>query len=177
MDQPFFPPGPSDIDSRVWLDAMSFANGGTRMHGPNHQHLVSTAVPPTATFSTVQPQAGPFLGSTMYTGPSLSAAAVPGQELTSSSPGNSISPAPATAKGRQVPGTFRGPFQCKWEGCRYTGSFHREADLLRHLRTLHISPAIHRCGIDNCGSVFNRKDNLRDHTRRYHSHCQPCRHC
>jgi hypothetical protein len=31
-------------------------------------------------------------------------------------------------------------FRCKWEGCRSSTNFRREGDLIRHLRTIHISP-------------------------------------
>jgi hypothetical protein len=59
-------------------------------------------------------------------------------------------------------------WQCKWEGCTYAGSFGRESDLLRHLRTKHISPGMHRCPWAKCPRVFNRKDKMREHVRQAH---------
>jgi uncharacterized Zn-finger protein len=57
---------------------------------------------------------------------------------------------------------------CKWDGCKYTGSFGREADLLRHVRTAHISPRSFVCSVSGCRKSCSRKDNLEAHHRRVH---------
>lgn len=57
---------------------------------------------------------------------------------------------------------------CKWEGCKYEGSFHRVADLLRHIRTVHISPGSYTCPVAGCLKSFNRRDNLEAHVQRIH---------
>ncbi|KAJ5467327.1 hypothetical protein N7475_005079 [Penicillium sp. IBT 31633x] len=58
--------------------------------------------------------------------------------------------------------------KCKWEGCRYTGTFNREHSLIRHIRNIHISPFAHPCLVQGCGQVFNRADNLLQHKRNNH---------
>ncbi|KAE8141789.1 hypothetical protein BDV38DRAFT_278572 [Aspergillus pseudotamarii] len=58
--------------------------------------------------------------------------------------------------------------RCKWEGCTSTKSFNREADLLRHVRTIHIAPRSYRCNVDGCLKSFNRSDNLKGHMLRVH---------
>ena len=57
---------------------------------------------------------------------------------------------------------------CRWEGCQYTGSFGRGADLLRHVRTAHISPRSFVCSVSGCRKSCSRKDNLEAHYRRVH---------
>ena len=57
---------------------------------------------------------------------------------------------------------------CKWEGCKYTGSFGRGADLLRHVQTAHISPRSFVCSVSGCRKSCSRKDNLEAHYRRVH---------
>jgi hypothetical protein len=57
---------------------------------------------------------------------------------------------------------------CKWEGCKYEGSFRRVADLLRHIRTVHISPGSYTCPVAGCLKSFNRRDNLEAHVQRIH---------
>ncbi|OJJ43583.1 hypothetical protein ASPZODRAFT_28239 [Penicilliopsis zonata CBS 506.65] len=59
-------------------------------------------------------------------------------------------------------------FRCKWEGCRYSGSFNRIGDLLRHVRNIHVCPRSYPCPVQSCGEIFNRKDNLQEHMRRRH---------
>ncbi|PWY73112.1 hypothetical protein BO94DRAFT_538996 [Aspergillus sclerotioniger CBS 115572] len=153
------------IDPGLWLELMS-ANEGIPMADPNDSH--STPAP------------------TMFTpivGPSGSQVQVPGfqfpayrapvpfspplQDSGMFSSHDTIRASHVTAQDRQPPRTPPGPFQCKWEGCHYSGYFSREADLIRHLRMLHINPRAHRCW---CGTVFNRRDNLQDHARRHHHH-------
>lgn len=58
--------------------------------------------------------------------------------------------------------------RCKWEGCRYKGTFERETSLIRHIRKLHISPLAHPCLVPGCSKAFNRADNLTQHTRNTH---------
>jgi hypothetical protein len=59
-------------------------------------------------------------------------------------------------------------FQCKWQGCRSSRHFRREADLIRHIRTIHISPYAHPCYVEGCDRSFGRKDHLQEHLRRCH---------
>ncbi|KAL4904743.1 hypothetical protein BDW74DRAFT_154507 [Aspergillus multicolor] len=59
-------------------------------------------------------------------------------------------------------------FQCKWEGCLTLNPFRREGDLIRHLKTIHISPARYPCLLKNCTKVFRRKDHLLQHQKRRH---------
>ncbi|KAE8306933.1 hypothetical protein BDV41DRAFT_585101 [Aspergillus transmontanensis] len=58
--------------------------------------------------------------------------------------------------------------RCRWEGCTSTRCFNREADLVRHVRTIHIAPQSYRCDVDGCFKLFNRGDNLNDHKLRVH---------
>ncbi|RAO69341.1 uncharacterized protein BHQ10_005353 [Talaromyces amestolkiae] len=59
-------------------------------------------------------------------------------------------------------------FECKWEGCNYPGTFKREHELIRHLRTIHITPLAHHCPVEGCDKVCNRDDNLLQHMRNRH---------
>ncbi|PIG81888.1 hypothetical protein AARAC_003716 [Aspergillus arachidicola] len=58
--------------------------------------------------------------------------------------------------------------RCKWEGCTVMKCFNREADLLRHVRTIHIAPRSYRCNVDGCFKCFNRGDNLKEHMLKVH---------
>lgn len=57
---------------------------------------------------------------------------------------------------------------CKWEGCKYARSFGREAELLRHVKTVHLSPSAYFCPELGCSKSCSRKDNLEAHRRRAH---------
>jgi hypothetical protein len=57
---------------------------------------------------------------------------------------------------------------CKWEGCQYPHPFGREADLVRHLKTVHINPGAYICPELGCGKPCSRKDNLEAHRQRVH---------
>ncbi|KAJ0419579.1 hypothetical protein BJY00DRAFT_154381 [Aspergillus carlsbadensis] len=59
-------------------------------------------------------------------------------------------------------------FRCKWAGCRSSRQFRREGDLVRHLRTIHISPAAFVCPYTECEKSFGRRDHLSEHVRRRH---------
>ena len=59
-------------------------------------------------------------------------------------------------------------FSCKWEGCQYPRPFGREADLVRHLKTVHINPGAYICPELGCGKPCSRKDNLEAHRQRVH---------
>ncbi|KNG83295.1 hypothetical protein ANOM_008717 [Aspergillus nomiae NRRL 13137] len=63
---------------------------------------------------------------------------------------------------------YRPVQMCKWEGCTSTKIFNREADLVRHVRTIHIAPRSYRCNVDGCFRSFNRGDNLKEHMLRVH---------
>ncbi|KAL4744714.1 hypothetical protein BDW72DRAFT_187942 [Aspergillus terricola var. indicus] len=56
---------------------------------------------------------------------------------------------------------------CEWIRCGHT--FNRRADLLRHLRSVHLSPVAARCPVQGCGQTFGRRDHLRHHMRRSHN--------
>lgn len=58
--------------------------------------------------------------------------------------------------------------RCRWEGCEYTGTFSRESDLLRHLKTVHICKDSYCCPVEGCQKVSNRCDNMKEHIRRVH---------
>ncbi|KAL2862619.1 uncharacterized protein BJX67DRAFT_365887 [Aspergillus lucknowensis] len=81
------------------------------------------------------------------------------------SPPTGQSPLPAFAE--NGPDDAR-VFRCKWQGCRSYTSFRRETDLLRHLRTVHVSPKAYPCPEPNCDKGFGRKDHLRTHQRNCH---------
>ncbi|OJJ01299.1 hypothetical protein ASPVEDRAFT_82824 [Aspergillus versicolor CBS 583.65] len=57
-------------------------------------------------------------------------------------------------------------YKCEWRDCHTPGQFHRELDLVRHIRTVHISPDKYRC--DSCGKAFGRKDHLNGHRKKRH---------
>ncbi|KAB8260692.1 hypothetical protein BDV32DRAFT_149126 [Aspergillus pseudonomiae] len=63
---------------------------------------------------------------------------------------------------------YRPVQRCKWEGCTSTKIFNREADLVRHVRTIHIAPRSYRCNVGGCFRSFNRGDNLKEHMLRVH---------
>jgi hypothetical protein len=52
---------------------------------------------------------------------------------------------------------------CKWEGCKYAHSFGREAELLRHVKTVHLSPSAFFCPELGCSKSCSRKDNCWKH--------------
>ncbi|KAL4871504.1 hypothetical protein BDV12DRAFT_194269 [Aspergillus spectabilis] len=63
--------------------------------------------------------------------------------------------------------------QCKWQGCDSSHQFKREGDLIRHIRTIHISPGFYLCLVNNCGKSFGRKDHLSEHQKRRHTVAKP----
>ncbi|KAJ6028499.1 hypothetical protein N7540_004075 [Penicillium herquei] len=78
--------------------------------------------------------------------------------------------------GKQIPSVFK----CRWEGCTYKGTFTKEASLVRHLKTTHISPAMYQCL--PCKKAFGRKDRFSAHMRLVHpdlcaENGKRCRHC
>ncbi|KAL4745641.1 hypothetical protein BDW72DRAFT_198436 [Aspergillus terricola var. indicus] len=54
-------------------------------------------------------------------------------------------------------------YRCRWQGCPGQTNFRRKADLLRHLKTIHIEPEAYPCLSPNCGQSFGRKDHLKQH--------------
>ncbi|RAH55458.1 hypothetical protein BO85DRAFT_401386 [Aspergillus piperis CBS 112811] len=74
-------------------------------------------------------------------------------------PGSRIPRAPSNAHSPPI-------FECKWRGCSSSTRFSTEGDLVRHLKSIHISPDAYSCLV--CGQSFGRKDHLRDHQRRRH---------
>lgn len=57
--------------------------------------------------------------------------------------------------------------KCKWKGCRYVGTFGRAAELRRHTEHIHKNPKLYVCDFKGCGSIFNRRDNLRAHQKKH----------
>ncbi|RAK97360.1 uncharacterized protein BO80DRAFT_194329 [Aspergillus ibericus CBS 121593] len=57
---------------------------------------------------------------------------------------------------------------CGWNGCTYIRPFNRPADLLRHIKNIHVSPQSYPCWVPGCHRIFNRKDNLVEHLCRFH---------
>ncbi|GJP92146.1 alpha/beta hydrolase family protein [Aspergillus niger] len=77
-----------------------------------------------------------------------------------------VAPNSATSR-RQHPASESPPaFECKWRGCSSSTRFSTEGDLVRHLKSIHISPDAYSCSV--CGKTFGRRDHLRDHQRRRH---------
>ncbi|RDW68828.1 uncharacterized protein DSM5745_08588 [Aspergillus mulundensis] len=76
------------------------------------------------------------------------------------------SPSPSPIYTRRV-------FRCKWQGCDGSHYFKREGDLVRHLRTIHISPGSYPCHAEGCTKVFGRRDHLCQHTKRRHASAKP----
>ncbi|KAL4875417.1 hypothetical protein BJY04DRAFT_202167 [Aspergillus karnatakaensis] len=60
-------------------------------------------------------------------------------------------------------------FRCQWKGCHSTTIFHREADIMRHIRSIHLAPDAYPCLENGCKRSFGRKDYLQEHVRRCHS--------
>ncbi|PLB47414.1 hypothetical protein P170DRAFT_240654 [Aspergillus steynii IBT 23096] len=58
--------------------------------------------------------------------------------------------------------------QCEWKGCTYEKGFKRDADLWRHIKSLHLAPS-YRCGFPGCSRLFNRKDKIKEHVDKAHS--------
>ncbi|KAL4879222.1 hypothetical protein BJY04DRAFT_96507 [Aspergillus karnatakaensis] len=59
-------------------------------------------------------------------------------------------------------------FKCDWKDCTYAGVFSREGELIRHVKTKHVTPKSYKCTASNCDRVCSRKDNLAEHVRRIH---------
>ncbi|KAL4905587.1 hypothetical protein BDW74DRAFT_177959 [Aspergillus multicolor] len=59
---------------------------------------------------------------------------------------------------------------CLWLGCRSHNSFASVADLMRHLKSVHIAPKAFICPEVNCNSRFGRKDHLAVHQRTHQRH-------
>ncbi|KAJ5726843.1 hypothetical protein N7493_005870 [Penicillium malachiteum] len=59
-------------------------------------------------------------------------------------------------------------FQCDWPGCQYSGSFGRNTELQRHIKTLHVLPGSFKCPVSGCCVSCNREDNLKSHQRNVH---------
>ncbi|PWY69658.1 hypothetical protein BO94DRAFT_628485 [Aspergillus sclerotioniger CBS 115572] len=57
---------------------------------------------------------------------------------------------------------------CEWNGCTYAHPFNRAADLIRHVRNIHVSPDSFPCWVPGCDRSFNRSDNLMEHLSRVH---------
>ncbi|KAL4746649.1 hypothetical protein BDW72DRAFT_184536 [Aspergillus terricola var. indicus] len=88
---------------------------------------------------------------------------MPRQEAANSSGPSDLQP---PAQSQAESSTQAAPVsQCKWIGCRSSTPFIREADLIRHLRSVHIAPNAFFCDQHNCGKRFGRKDHLKAHLK------------
>ncbi|RAK97359.1 uncharacterized protein BO80DRAFT_194322 [Aspergillus ibericus CBS 121593] len=58
--------------------------------------------------------------------------------------------------------------RCEWKDCTYKNGFNRPADLLRHVKTMHVTPQSFKCDFPGCKRTFSRKDNLRGHQLHVH---------
>ncbi|PYI09423.1 hypothetical protein BO78DRAFT_415700 [Aspergillus sclerotiicarbonarius CBS 121057] len=58
------------------------------------------------------------------------------------------------------------PLRCEWRGCTYFHTFNRHADLLRHVKNLHVTPRSYACPI--CDRRFNQSYNMRNHIRTHY---------
>ncbi|PYI19598.1 hypothetical protein BO99DRAFT_137642 [Aspergillus violaceofuscus CBS 115571] len=103
-----------------------------------------------------------------------SSANVPSSQLSGTdvvSPRSKNAGRPDTAAERRNSTVSRtSTLQCDWRGCDTHPTFNRAADLWRHIKHLHLSPASHVCWIDGCGRSFNRPDNLTEHALRVHGY-------
>ncbi|CEL08206.1 hypothetical protein ASPCAL11357 [Aspergillus calidoustus] len=59
--------------------------------------------------------------------------------------------------------------QCRWQDCTSSATFRREADLLRLVKTVHVSRDAYRCPESHCDRTFGRRDHLRAHRRNRHA--------
>ncbi|OOF91967.1 hypothetical protein ASPCADRAFT_210847 [Aspergillus carbonarius ITEM 5010] len=58
--------------------------------------------------------------------------------------------------------------RCEWKGCVYRNTFNRSADLIRHVKTIHVLPHSFTCDMPGCERSFSRKDNFMEHKLRVH---------
>lgn len=74
---------------------------------------------------------------------------------------------------QQIPSSSSPPMdsttskKCEWKGCTFLRPFRRDAELMRHIKTVHVSRDAYKCPV--CGKAFGRKDKMEDH-RRIHTH-------
>jgi hypothetical protein len=97
---------------------------------------------------------------------------VPGQTpLAPTSPSLTALPSPApsshTTTSTSAQGLFT-PQQCQWKNCSSSTIFQREGDLVRHLKTIHISPNAFPCPEPDCTRAFGRNDHLKNHLKTMH---------
>ncbi|KAL2843462.1 hypothetical protein BJX68DRAFT_270192 [Aspergillus pseudodeflectus] len=60
------------------------------------------------------------------------------------------------------------PKRCGWVGCESDTLFTTESGLMRHLRTIHVSPEAYPCVEVGCPMKFGRNDHLVAHQKRRH---------
>lgn len=53
--------------------------------------------------------------------------------------------------------------KCEWKGCTFPRPFRRDAELMRHIKTVHVARDAYKCPV--CGRGFGRKDRMEDHRR------------
>ncbi|OJJ84760.1 uncharacterized protein ASPGLDRAFT_81989 [Aspergillus glaucus CBS 516.65] len=58
--------------------------------------------------------------------------------------------------------------QCKWQGCTYSKPFSRTGDLVRHIKSAHLTRGQYHCPFKAGCKPFNRKDNLAAHIQTRH---------
>ncbi|KAL2785417.1 hypothetical protein BJX66DRAFT_314935 [Aspergillus keveii] len=79
----------------------------------------------------------------------------------------SPTPSSFTTTSTSAQGLFT-PQQCQWKNCSSSTVFQREGDLIRHLKTIHISPNAFPCPEPECPRAFGRNDHLKNHMRTMH---------
>lgn len=58
--------------------------------------------------------------------------------------------------------------QCEWQGCTYSKPFSRTGDLVRHIKSAHLTRGQYHCPFKAGCKPFNRKDNLAAHIQTRH---------
>ncbi|KAL2843457.1 hypothetical protein BJX68DRAFT_244004, partial [Aspergillus pseudodeflectus] len=91
----------------------------------------------------------------------------PGQVTTQTAVDETIIGSPSASTHPTQPTTPA--LQCRWQDCTSSTTFRREADLLRHVKTVHVSRDAYRCPESHCDRTFGRRDHLRAHRRNRHA--------
>ncbi|KAI9035910.1 uncharacterized protein KD926_002626 [Aspergillus affinis] len=58
---------------------------------------------------------------------------------------------------------------CQWKNCTHTRPFNRKEDVLRHVKSIHLSIKPYKCGARGCLKSFSRRDKIKEHIVKNHS--------